>query len=309
MSRAARKDGDCLVTRSAGFSLVELMIAMVLGLLVVGAASAIFLSNQTTYRASEGVSRVQESARVAFELMAREARAAAGSACSNAVELDIGDAAALAFLNGIAIVNDGNNSLDEARDQLTMISGDDTAYRVTAATPGSVTVDLTETGLTNLDDAFEVGDRVLLCSGSVASIVTLSGVSGATLSFAPLPYDPLSPEVGPPASVMVARFRSHRWFVDDNGRGGSSLWVSRNGAAAEEVAEGVQSLRLQYLENRPPTSDAPLCPAAGSYTDGIANVQCVNALRLQMRLRGQDVEGRPLTRDFDNVVSLRSRNL
>ena len=309
MSRTARKDGGCLVTRSAGFSLVELMIAMVLGLLVVGAASAIFLSNQTTYRASEGVSRVQESARVAFELMAREARAAAGSACSNAVELDIGDADALAFLNGIAIVNDGNNSLDAARDQLTMISGDDTAYRVTAATTGSVTVDLTETGLTNLDDAFEVGDRVLLCSGSVASIVTLSGVSGATLSFAPLPYDPSNPDVGPPASVMVARFRSNRWFVNANPRGGSSLWVSRNGAAAEEVAEGVQSLRLQYLENRRPTSDAPFCPAAGSYTDGIANVQCVNALRLQMRLRGQDVEGRPLTRDFDNVVSLRSRNL
>ena len=42
-----------------GLTLVELMIAMMLGLLVVGSASAIFISNRQTYRATEGLGRVQ----------------------------------------------------------------------------------------------------------------------------------------------------------------------------------------------------------------------------------------------------------
>ena len=57
-----------------GLTLVELMIAMMLGLLVVGSATAIFISNRQTYRATEGLGRVQENGRMAFELMARDLR-------------------------------------------------------------------------------------------------------------------------------------------------------------------------------------------------------------------------------------------
>ncbi|MFP3416601.1 prepilin-type N-terminal cleavage/methylation domain-containing protein, partial [Bacillus sp. SIMBA_074] len=49
--------------RQQGFSLIELMIALVLGLLVVGAAIGIFLSNRQTYQATEGVGRAQEGVR------------------------------------------------------------------------------------------------------------------------------------------------------------------------------------------------------------------------------------------------------
>ena len=58
--------------RQLGLSLVELMVALVLGLLVVGAAIGVFLSNRQTYTATESLGRVQENARVAFELMARD---------------------------------------------------------------------------------------------------------------------------------------------------------------------------------------------------------------------------------------------
>lgn len=288
--------------RMAGFGLIELMIALVLGLLVVGAASAIFLSNQRTYNATEGVNRMQESARAAFELMAREARAAGGSACSNTASVDPTNAQSIAFLDGVAVVNDANDDLDSARDQVTMVSGDDTAYRVTDATNSSVTVDLAGTGLTTLTDAFEVDDQVLVCSVSHFAVVTLTGVGTDSLSFDALPY--VLTDGTAPASVMVARFRSNRWFVGENERGGNSLWVSRNGGAAQEVAEGVEALRAQYLENTVQSG----CPGAAAYVDAPGNVRCVNSLRLQMRLSGEDVDGRALTRDFDTVVSLRSRN-
>lgn len=64
-----------------GVSLIELMIALVLGLVVTGAAIAMFLTNRQTYIASENVGRMQENARTAFELMSRDLREAAGNAC------------------------------------------------------------------------------------------------------------------------------------------------------------------------------------------------------------------------------------
>ncbi|MCC7247909.1 MAG: type IV pilus assembly protein PilW, partial [Lysobacter sp.] len=66
-----------------GLSLIELMVAMVLGMLVVASAGTIFLSNRQTYRATEGMGRVQESGRMAFELMARDLRDAGGMPCGN----------------------------------------------------------------------------------------------------------------------------------------------------------------------------------------------------------------------------------
>ena len=52
----------------AGFGLIELMISMVLGLLVLGAAIAVFQSNQRTFNANEGQNRIQEGARAAYEI-------------------------------------------------------------------------------------------------------------------------------------------------------------------------------------------------------------------------------------------------
>lgn len=69
------------VPRQAGFSLVELMVSLVLGLIVVGAALTVFIANGQTFRITEGVGRLQESSRIAFELMARDLREAGGNAC------------------------------------------------------------------------------------------------------------------------------------------------------------------------------------------------------------------------------------
>src|SRR5688572_25344418 len=75
------------VGENAGFSLVELMISLVLGLLVTAAAVGIFLSNQRTFRATESLARIQEDGRVAFELMARDLRQAAGNPCGRTLPM------------------------------------------------------------------------------------------------------------------------------------------------------------------------------------------------------------------------------
>jgi type IV pilus assembly protein PilW len=66
-----------------GVTLVELMIALVLGLIVCAAALAVFVTNRQTYVASENLGRLQEASRVAFELMSRDIREAGGTACGN----------------------------------------------------------------------------------------------------------------------------------------------------------------------------------------------------------------------------------
>jgi type IV pilus assembly protein PilW len=67
-----------------GFSLIELMIALLLGLLVTAAAGGVFMSNKRVYAATETLGRIQENSRVAFELMSRDVREAGGNPCSSA---------------------------------------------------------------------------------------------------------------------------------------------------------------------------------------------------------------------------------
>ncbi|MCH8476830.1 MAG: prepilin-type N-terminal cleavage/methylation domain-containing protein, partial [Wenzhouxiangella sp.] len=54
---------------SYGFSLVELMIAMILGLLVVAGVIQLFVGNRITYSNNEALARVQESGRFALEII------------------------------------------------------------------------------------------------------------------------------------------------------------------------------------------------------------------------------------------------
>ncbi len=67
----------------AGVSLVEMMIAMVIGLLIMLGVIQIFSASQTASRLSEGASRVQENARFALEFLERDLRMAGHMGCVN----------------------------------------------------------------------------------------------------------------------------------------------------------------------------------------------------------------------------------
>jgi len=71
-----------LGTKTRGMSLIELMVSVIIGLLVVGAAIAIFISNGQTYTATENVGRIQENMRTSYELMSRDIRESGSSPCA-----------------------------------------------------------------------------------------------------------------------------------------------------------------------------------------------------------------------------------
>ncbi|TVP53998.1 MAG: prepilin-type N-terminal cleavage/methylation domain-containing protein [Halomonadaceae bacterium] len=74
---ASMRESPMISARSArqrGMSLVELMIAMLLGLIVLLAVTQIFVGNRQTFAITEASSEVQESGRIALQLLSRAVR-------------------------------------------------------------------------------------------------------------------------------------------------------------------------------------------------------------------------------------------
>ncbi len=69
--------------RAAGFSLVEVLVAVVLGLVVVGGVVTVLVTSKTTYTTQDSLARLQENARFALEFIARDLRMASYFGCAD----------------------------------------------------------------------------------------------------------------------------------------------------------------------------------------------------------------------------------
>lgn len=67
--------------RQAGLSLVELMIAMTLGLFLLGGLITILVANRDTYRIQNNLSRINEDMRFAMYILSRDLRASGFAGC------------------------------------------------------------------------------------------------------------------------------------------------------------------------------------------------------------------------------------
>jgi type IV pilus assembly protein PilW len=67
----------------AGVTLIELMVAMLLGLIVIGGVISVFLANQQVYRTNTALGDVQDGTRVSFEMLAENIREAGLLGCGN----------------------------------------------------------------------------------------------------------------------------------------------------------------------------------------------------------------------------------
>ncbi|HOV97338.1 MAG TPA: prepilin-type N-terminal cleavage/methylation domain-containing protein [Thermomonas sp.] len=285
-----------LQRRSQGFTLVELMIAMVLGLLVLGAALAVFQSNQRTFSSNEGQNRVQENARIAYEMMGRDIRSVGSSACSSEAMVLGSDSNSTAFR--APLNNDGTG--------MSVTSADDLSYRVASGTGSTTSVTLLES-TPSASDIFKAGDVVMVCNAAMTGFATVGSVAGQKINFsAALPFDPSDTANASPGSISIARFRTNRWYVATNGRGsGNSLWVARSGGAGQEVADGVQSATLAFHQASGGTPT--------TYVASPTNFQYVDAVRFTLPIRAvselKSGENRNINRNLAATVSIRNRGL
>lgn len=75
--------------RTSGFSLVELLVALTIGLFLVGGILYIYLSTRSSYSTNDAAARVQEDARFAMERLTREIRMAGYTGCANSLDIPV----------------------------------------------------------------------------------------------------------------------------------------------------------------------------------------------------------------------------
>jgi len=296
------------------------MVALVLGLLVVGAAIGIFASNRQAYRATENLGRVQENARVSFELMARGVREAGGNSCdSNLPVANVVNGATTNWWTNWNVpvfgfeggTMPGSLAGTDAIQVLSGGSGDAALASHNAAA--------TQFTLSNVNHGFVTNDVLMICDPVQLSIFRASGVAGAVVGHAAaggncqnsLGLLPGGECLGAPPythtrNAVVTRLSASRWFIAANGRGTNSLFQVVSGTPRQEIAEGVEDMQITYLV-------PGVAAAVDSYVNAgvVGNWGQVRAVRFVLTLDSQDrvgTDGNPISRQMIHVVTLRNRN-
>ncbi|MEH8018703.1 prepilin-type N-terminal cleavage/methylation domain-containing protein [Rheinheimera muenzenbergensis] len=249
-----------VVNQHKGFTLVELMIALALSLILLAGVIGVFISNQNTARATTDLSNLQNSTRLAFQLLSQDIRSAGFSGCNNATrDVSLIQVAGvtpawadwIGGLQGFAADANGNESIR-------LMYGTGTSSSVVTHAPPVFTL--------SAAPALQAGDIALVCDDTLTSIFQVSAVGATNLSHAVAGTMNCSADlgiIGDPfvcaaprpklfgADSMILRLESVRWFVGPGIRNNAirSLFretVIGGQVVAEEVLAGVASLTFQY---------------------------------------------------------------
>lgn len=319
---------------------------MVLGLVIIGGATSLILANRQSYRTNEALSQVQESARTAFELLARDVREAGISGCTNnnrmANVLDTRNGPLLWWQTWFGMAGYDDNQTSPAisfTDTMSppRIAGTDSVIlqgiqglgltvETHEATSSNFKINATTTDFVD-DDVLIVCDfdhsvmvQVTNYNSSNVTVVhdTGNGVStpGNCSKGMGYPTDCNSTNgneyiFGP--NSQVARLSAVAWYIGNNNRpdeGGRSLYRIRLGAGAqlitEEVVAGVTNLQLTYREQ-----------GVNEFrtANNVGNWMNVNAVLIELTVQSADrrvttdvtVNTGRIERRFSNIVTLRNR--
>lgn len=246
-----------------GLTLIELMIAMLLGLIVVSGVLGIFASNSEAYRLTGDLARVQENARVAVQLMGRSMREAGGNPCGLPSSVGLIHHMAEAptsnwwsggdnFSSSLVGYRGGSGFPSGANGGITMVPGSDAVVTVSGnAFAKAVISDTASPGMIVHSNAgFATGDILFACSterglGAVFQAGTISA-SGGNWSVARA--NPFSGAVASMTVTNLGKLNAEAWFVGENSRGGTSLYRAAIGSGQpEEVAQDVSDMQITYL--------------------------------------------------------------
>jgi type IV pilus assembly protein PilW len=314
--------------RVRGFSMIELMTAMLLSLLLIAATVSVFVSNKRAYSATEGLGRIQESARIAFELMSRDIREAGGNPCDVRMKVvnvlsDTNWWAKFDDATNTGIVGYANGAFADSTagtDAIQIQFFEDTGI-VTSASMGSTTGNLKVDDIDKIEDqqilmacgffpntATEpVTDRAAIFSAgkSGSDIVHAEANGNSSDDFSNAKY---VTAVVFPANTLLGSLRAMEWYVGKNDQGRNSLYRRQlrypgTGAPemgdAEEVVNDVTDLQLTYL-------------ASGAWTTAPASWNSVTAVQIDIELEASDnraggVEGEMIKRKLSHVIALRNK--
>ncbi|THF65893.1 prepilin-type N-terminal cleavage/methylation domain-containing protein [Pseudothauera nasutitermitis] len=263
-----------------GFTLVELMVALALGLLLVLGVSSVYVAQRQTYRLTENLARMQDSVRIAFELMARDIREAGGMPCgrsgyfTNQIVTGNPQSVWMRWPGEHGITEGGLVGYRLGDPDYPLPAGVAAAQQVNGSDALMLrTASLHETlGYASQDVAgrifdlgaahgFAVGDVLMACDHKRSMLFEVANVNGNQMGYAngvdlSSVFDGAFSD-GLDDDGLIGKLSTSVWLVRDNGRGGRSLYriISTNDATAgttvqggmQEIAEGVVNMQITYL--------------------------------------------------------------
>jgi type IV pilus assembly protein PilW len=282
--------------RQPGFTLIELMIAMILGLIVVAGVVSVFLAGQQSFRTNDALAGIQDSSRVAFEMMARDIREAGLTGCNSVndrIANVLGNGPGTATAQWWADWDSVNNNTIRGFDSATL----DSAVAGAGALGGSSSLRLLAAGTDPVAiqsfhptsgefvlqaqavmPSLSAGDVVMACSPGQAAIFQLGAYSAATrtatigastqvpgntTSALNLPGEPAcNPSSSPcfPPNSLLAKLTAVDWYVGTNADGTDSLYrmtlQNDSGTPTATPQEMVRGVKLMAVEYLNPSINA-----------------------------------------------------
>lgn len=258
-----------------GMTLIEILIAMVLGVFLLGGVIGIFINSKQTYRMQEALSRLQENSRFAVDFMSRDIRETDFWGCTrqdlnppNNI-LNIGGsgfhAAVHSFTQGVLGVNDAdsaetvvidsNNDGDVTNDaDADVIDGTDILSLSGATSEGVfiTTVSADDTvPLTSTLHGFTTNNFLFVTDCFNSDIFQPSAVTANTISHA------TSGSPGNTASILSTSYGKEAqiytvstivYSIQNGVSGLPSLYRTTNGDN-QELIEGVEDMQILYGED------------------------------------------------------------
>jgi type IV pilus assembly protein PilW len=255
----------------AGVSLVEVMVAMTLGMIIIAGLGYIYLSAASAFRSLEAASRVQENVRFAFERISHDVRMAGFTGCSYSQTFNelanpsiwyqnlFGrpltgyDDASAAIPAEFASARDGDS---QARprlrgDALVVLRADDSRdYLVAVSSVPELTLGPSYDPVSRtmkVPDDIVAGERLVATDCNRATLLQAqSAVSAGTLAI----------NVSDSTKLAMAPFRMHKflgsaYYIANNDSGEPALYWLRlsDGLAspvAVELVPGVEAMEVRY---------------------------------------------------------------
>jgi type IV pilus assembly protein PilW len=233
----------------AGFSLVEVMSALVILGIAMTAVFATFISQQRSFTVQNRVAEMQQNLRQSVEFMSRDIRMAGYGIPDNVTVPNNVIAAGVTSVRTL-YAKDNTTGPDQIY-ILYLFDMDDNQRSTWNTAPmgsgaGSVTVD-------NTDGFLPTGELVIVTDGARAELFQTQSKTSTALSFggsiyqgtATNSYGPGSP---PPAQSTVAKARFNRYFIDSTtDPAHPALMVDRMGGdAPQPLADDIEDMQLEY---------------------------------------------------------------
>lgn len=250
---------------AAGLSLVELLVAIVIGLIVVAGVVQVYISAKQAYRATEALARVQEAGRFAISAMMRDIRMAGYSGCADPDGIAVNN---IVDLNGDGSADSGYTLGTAAAvridDEITTGPGVAGTDRITLLYAMPQMVPIVSTGnagstaevkIAANPYGFQAGDVLVVTDCQQADVFAATTVSagGSPVTIAIAAANNTTPRLSKDYNknyAMAMQVVSRRYYVGDTGRTDASgqpiyaLYRQDDGGTPVELVEGIQGMEV-----------------------------------------------------------------